>query len=211
MTKQKTIFKAVAAGIVLSLLFYGIIEYIHINRNIPYGDLTRDPNAIHKSPKYIGLLSQIGMIFWFSTAGVLLFSTIAMKKLFKNRSYISFLGNACFLTLFLGIDDMFMLHDELAHRGIREEYFYLFYGIWLVTIIWYFKKTIIQTLYPLIVVYGFLFSLSVIIDKLILEAYLAEDLFKFGGIFYWTFYWMTACYSLIKEAYEKSNNAVAIG
>ena len=76
MTKQKAIITAVASSILLTLLFYGIIEYIHINRNIPYGDLTRDPNAIHESPKYIGLLSKIVRIFWFYTASVLLFSTI---------------------------------------------------------------------------------------------------------------------------------------
>jgi hypothetical protein len=211
MTKQKAIITSVAGSILLTLLFYSIIEYIHINRNIPYGDLTRDPNAIHESPKYIGLLSQIGMIFWFSTAGVLLFSTIAMEKLFKTRSYFSFLGNACFLTLFLGIDDMFMLHDELAHRGIKEEYFYLFYGIWLMSTILYFKKTIIQTLYPLILVYSLLFGLSVIIDKLIVEAYLTEDLLKFAGIINWTFYWLTTCYLLMKEQQQNSNKAASIG
>lgn len=206
MTKQKTIIIAIAASILLTLFFFSIIEYIHINRNIPYGDLTRDPNAIHESPKYIGLLSQIGMIFWFSTAGVLLFSTIAIEKIGKIRSYSSFLANAFLLTLFLGIDDMFMLHDELAHRGIREEYFYIFYAIWLTSTIVYFNKIIIQTLYPLILAYGFLFGLSILIDKLIAEAYLSEDLLKFAGIINWTFYWVTACYLFLKEAYQKKNN-----
>lgn len=115
-----------------------------------------------------------------------------------------FLGNACLLTLFLGIDDMFMLHDELAHRGIREEYFYLFYGIWLMATIAYFKKRIMQTLYPLILVYGFLFGLSILIDKFLVEAYLSEDLLKFAGIINWSFYWITASYLIVKEQKPKS-------
>jgi hypothetical protein len=210
MTKQKAIITSVAGSILLTLFFYSIIEYIHINRNIPYGDLTRDPNAIHESPKYIGLLSQIGMIFWFSTAGVLLFSTIAMEKLFKTRSYFSFLGNACFLTLFLGIDDMFMLHDELAHRGIREEYFYLFYGIWLLITLIRFRNIIKYTLYILILTYGLLFGMSMLIDKLITEAYLPEDMLKFAGIINWSFYWVTTCYYLLqKHLSEKNNNQIS--
>jgi surface polysaccharide O-acyltransferase-like enzyme len=205
MTKQKATLLAIFISILLSLFFYCIIEWIHINRNIPYGDLTRDPNAIHDSPKYIGLLSQTGMIFWFSTAGILLFAAFLMFSYFKDFNQGVFLGNAFFLTIFLGIDDMFMLHDELAHRGLREEYFYMFYGIWLLITLITFKKTITHTLYPLIFIYGLFFGISIVIDKFINEAYLPEDMLKFAGILNWCFYWSSTCYYLLQKQLQAKN------
>ncbi|MEY3085274.1 MAG: hypothetical protein RL037_1454 [Bacteroidota bacterium] len=203
MSKQKVTLLAISISIILSLLFFIIIEWIHINRNISYGDLTRDPNAIHDSPKYIGILSQTGMIFWFSTAGILVFTAFLMFSYLRNFNLGVFLSNAFLLTVFLGIDDMFMLHDELAHRGLREEFFYLFYGIWLLITLVRFKNIIKNTLYPLIVTYGFLFGMSILIDKLITEAYLPEDMLKFSGIINWSFYWTTTCYYLLQKHFEE--------
>jgi hypothetical protein len=206
MTKQKATLLGISTSISLSLLFFSIIEWIHKYRNIPYGDLTRDPNAIHNSPKYIGLLSQTGMIFWFSTAGILFFAGFLMFRYFKNPNQGAFLGNAFLLTVFLGIDDMFMLHDELAHRGIREEYFYMFYGIWLLITLIKFKNIIKHTLFPLIFIYGLLFGMSMFIDKKIKDAYLPEDLLKFAGIINWSFYWVSTCYYLLQKHLQAKNS-----
>lgn len=196
MTKKKVAVLGICFSFLLCLLFLGLIEWLHIHRNIPYGNLTRDPNAINESPKYIGILSQTGMIFWFSTVGVLLFSSLLMIKYFKDIHHGIFIANAFLLTFFLGIDDMFMLHDELAHRGIREEYFYLFYSIWLFFTLYFFRKTIKHTAYPIILAYLLFFGISVSIDKLIKEAYLLEDLLKFAGIINWCIYWISSCYVL---------------
>lgn len=184
---------------ILGLLFYQCIEWIHVHRGIAYGDLTRDPNAIHNSPKYIGLLSQTGMIFWFGTAGILLFVASFVKHNLQDKKIFLFLTNAFLLTLFLGLDDLFMFHDELAHRVIREEYFYTFYAIWLITTITFFREIIKNTLYPLFLIYGTVFGCSIIIDKLIAEAYLIEDMLKFIGILNWSFYWATSAYILVQK------------
>lgn len=184
---------------VIAFCFYVIINQIHVQRGIAYGDLTRDPNAIHNAPKYIGLLSQTGMIFWFGTAGILLFAAAMIGTKGLSNKMFYFLGNALLLTIFLGIDDMFMLHDELAHRGIKEEFFYSFYAVWLLTTLIYFRRKIEKTLYLLILAYGTVFALSIIIDKTIEEAYLLEDMLKFIGIINWAFYWSTTAYSIVQN------------
>ena len=199
MSKPLKIVFWIGLSAILSLSFYGCIEWIHVHRGISYGDLTRDPNAIHNSPKYIGLLSQTGMIFWFGTAGILLFSGFFVQQNHQDKKIFYFLTNAFLLTLFLGLDDLFMFHDELAHRGIREEYFYIFYAIWLLTTLIFFRRMIKNTLYPLILVYGTVFGCSIIIDKLIAEAYLIEDMLKFVGILNWSFYWTTSAFGLVQK------------
>jgi hypothetical protein len=92
-----------------------------------------------------------------------------------------------------------MLHDELAHRGINEEYFYIVYAIWISTSIYFFRRIIKNTLYPLILVYVTVFGCSILIDKLITEAYLIEDMLKFVGILNWSFYWITSAYILVQK------------
>jgi hypothetical protein len=199
MSKLIKIMFWIGLSLILSLFFYACIEWIHVQRGISYGDLTRDPNAIHNSPKYIGFLSNIGMIFWFAAAGVLLFSASFAQQNHQNKKVLFFLTNAFLLTLFLGIDDLFMLHDELAHRGIKEEYFYIVYAIWLLTTIYFYRRIIKITLYPLILVYVTVFGCSIFIDKLITEAYLIEDMLKFVGILNWSFYWTTSAYILVQK------------
>lgn len=199
MSKPIKIMSWIGLSAILSLFFYTCIEWIHVHRGISYGDLTRDPNAIHNSPKYIGFLSNIGMIFWFGTAGILLFSASLTIQNYQYKKVFFFLINAFLLTLFLGLDDLFMFHDELAHRGINEEYFYIFYAIWLIATIIFFREIIKNTLYPLILVYGTAFGCSIIIDKLITEAYLIEDMLKLIGILNWSFYWITSAYILLQK------------
>jgi hypothetical protein len=139
------------------------------------------------------------MIFWFATAGVLLFCASFVQQNQQNKKVFFFLTNAFLLTLFLGLDDLFMLHDELAHRGINEEYFYIVYAIWISTSIYFFRRIIKNTLYPLILVYVTVFGCSILIDKLITEAYLIEDMLKFVGILNWSFYWTTSAYILVQK------------
>jgi hypothetical protein len=199
MSKYKTGIIYILFTFVIAYFFYSIINQLHIHRGIAFGDLTRDPNAIHNAPKYIGLLSQTGMIFWFGTAGILFFTGTIIEHKRISKKILHFLINSFLLTLFLGIDDLFMLHDELAHRGIKEEYFYIFYTIWLIGTIIYFSNIIKQTHYILILAYGLVFAGSIIIDKTIKEAYLMEDMLKFVGIINWAFYWSSSAYLLFQQ------------
>jgi hypothetical protein len=199
MSKPIKIMFWIGLSTILGLLFYQCIEWIHVHRGISYGDLTRDPNAIHNSPKYIGLLSQTGMIFWFGTAGILLFGASCTLQNYQRKKVFFFLINAFLLTLLLGVDDLFMLHEELGHRGIREEYFYIFYAIWLFATIVFYRGIIKTTLYPLILVYGTVFGCSIVIDKLTENTPLIEDMLKFIGILNWSSYWTSTAFSLVQN------------
>jgi hypothetical protein len=139
------------------------------------------------------------MIFWFGTAGILFFSAVIVGIKGLSNKMFPFLVNALLLTIFLEIDDLFMLHDELAHRGIKEEFFYIFYAVWLLATLIYFRRNIEKTLYLLILAYGTVFALSIIIDKTIEEAYLVEDMLKFIGIINWAFYWSTTAYLIVQN------------
>lgn len=68
--------------------------------------LTVDPSALAGVPPYTGLLSNAGVVLWFSTASVLLFLAAS------RREWV--LGLPGFLSLLLGLDDGLMLHEDLV-------------------------------------------------------------------------------------------------
>ena len=115
------------AGILIIAFIIGATEFIHQVRGIPYADLTRDPNTISLKPKYIGFVSQIGLFFWFGTVSLCLASAIILKHLAGDSLYVLYFRFFSFFTFVLGVDDVFMLHDESAHRGINEKVIYIIY------------------------------------------------------------------------------------
>jgi hypothetical protein len=191
---MKTNILLISIGVVLTLLIYAAIEWLHVNRSIPYEYLTTDLNAIHKSPKYLGFLSQLGMPFWFGTAAILMFTGLISYKNNKQSFLIKFIMNASLLTTFLGLDDLYLIHDELSHRGIKEQYFYVFYAVWVSSTLFVFRKAIFKTRFLLLAIALVSFGISIFIDQLPYEATLYEDLAKFFGIVIWSLYWIHTSY-----------------
>lgn len=75
--------------------------------------LTVDPAALAGVPPYTGLLSNTGVMLWFSTASVLLFLSLTCSGL---RRLLILPG---LLSLLLGLDDGLMLHEELLPLWLR--------------------------------------------------------------------------------------------
>src|SRR5215210_2288155 len=70
--------------------------------------LYRDPSAVTGSKFIIGWFSNLGAVGWFSAATACLFAASFVHN--GSRPSLLLLG---VLTLALGIDDLFMIHDGL--------------------------------------------------------------------------------------------------
>lgn len=97
-----------------------------------------------------------------------------------------------FLTIFLGVDDIFLLHEAVfPFFGIPEKVVYASYGFILISWIVKFYTTILRTDYILLLMAFFFLGLSVGLDVFPLsniDLYLFEDGFKMTGIVSWFFY-----------------------
>lgn len=88
---------------------------------IDYYDLVRDPNAIAGQPKYFGLVSNLGVILWF-TGGI-----AALQAYWSGAGYDAphlrrtLLAGGLFSGL-MGIDDLLMLHEAIATAGVPEPF-----------------------------------------------------------------------------------------
>ena len=101
-------------GLVLgvSAVLTGLAVLLHFWKGIPFGDLTRNPTAIAGALPYTGFLSQIGNCFWSATAAICLFGAKVVSRHPDSLKIKRFLFVSGLLTLLLGLDDIFLLHEE---------------------------------------------------------------------------------------------------
>ena len=169
-------------------LLLSCIQIIHVLKNIPYSNLTRDPNAIAEFPKYIGFISQFGILLWAGSTVVCFFGYFLTYK-YKAEAIISrFLIFFGFFSLILCLDDTYMLHEEMAHRGFIEQYFYLLYVVMLILFMINFWKLFFSTNYILLLISAAFLACSILQDQFNGENYLLDDSFKLSGIVFWFIY-----------------------
>lgn len=178
----------------LSAFFVSIVVVIHLFKGIPVGNLTRDFATVAGFPPYICFFSQLGILFWSASASAcLLGATIVAKRpdSFKSRNFLFVSG---FLTIVLGFDDLFLVHEYVFPKyfGISEKVVFSFYLVFLLFYLVKYFLLIVKTDYILLMMALAFFSLSMIMDLLavpgLLDSYLLEDGSKMVGIISWLFY-----------------------
>ena len=149
------------------------------------------------------MISNLGAVFWAAAAGICGFCSVLLRGKSETRYSSSFFLFACFLTLLLLFDDLFMAHEMLSGTwlsgkwAIRERYTLGTYLVITAIFLFTFRKQIMQSEAILLASALGLFALSLGIDLLpehILSSYLQviedghhllEDGAKFLGIVGW--------------------------
>lgn len=122
-------------------------------------------------------------------------------------SYKFFVWSGC-LTLCLGLDDVFLLHEEFFpfYLGISEKLIYALYAGFVTVYLWQFKRLIRRTDYTFLAIAFICFALSIGLDILELpymNPYFFEDGFKFLGLMAWlVYFWQTAT-TLLRSHYAR--------
>ena len=105
----------------LSAILLGMVLFLHFWKGIPIGKLTRDPLDLARLPFYTGFLSQIGIFLWSASAAVCFFSATVLSRHEDHQKLKQFLVVSALLTLLLGLDDAFQLHEVvLPYFGIPQ-------------------------------------------------------------------------------------------
>lgn len=176
----------------ISIFLISLVVLIGIWEGIPFGNLTRDIIQITGFPPYTGFFSQIGIIFWIATSTLCIFSAKMGSKRQRVTGFKRFLYLSGLLTLFLGFDDIFLLHEYvLPYFGISEKVVFAIYGILVISFLVKFYSIILKTDYILLAMAFFFFGLSVFFDLFKIpgfNSYLIEDAPKMVGIVSWSFY-----------------------
>jgi len=184
-------------GIIYLLLFglFFSIAVICMHYDFPVGNFTRDPIAILGGNPFIGVISNIGILFWSATAAICIFASKSNPDKKEFSSFLLFSGLLTFLLLF---DDLFQLHEKIDDYLYVHEYTaYVIYFILISIYLAKFHKIIISTEYMVLFIACCFLSLSVLADMLLSYfvtqrdiKFLVEDGFKLFGIVTWSVYFI---------------------
>jgi hypothetical protein len=150
---------------------------------IPMAKLTLDAATIPGHSHFRGAISNFGLMIW-SSAGtaVLLGAVCAHLRPEASRSWRRFLAATGIGVLYLGIDDAWLFHEDVAidYFGIDEKIVYLLYALVLVTWTVRFLRQIQRTDIVVLAVAVASLSTSVVMDAL--TELNEEEYFKYAGL-----------------------------
>jgi hypothetical protein len=167
----------------------------------------RDPAAIMEEKFYIGLVSNVGILFWCGTVAVCFvtfFSVGGASK--RDVSYLFLFGGV--LSAILLLDDAFLLHEDVFpnYLSVPKNLVLLGYGALLILFLAYFRSVIAQTAFPLLLVSLLFFGLSLAVDVMdenelwtIPASIFLEDSSKFLGIVGWLAYFSRTAITEIRS------------
>ena len=180
-------------SILPSIILYIAILYISNFYNIKLSLVVRDLAQTCGYPIGVGMISNIGILFWGAAASICFFTTF-LESINRESSKLLLLG-AIFSSL-LCIDDLFLLHD----RYIGPDFLNLTYLAISIFLLVRFRRILKKIgLFNLIISILFL-GLSVFFDGVIQQIFnqnyestqIIEEGFKFIGIACWLSFWCKA-------------------
>ncbi|MCU0380075.1 MAG: hypothetical protein MUE58_02700 [Chitinophagaceae bacterium] len=185
-------------------------------RGIPVKNFFSDTNAIGDLPFYTGIVSNMGIILWFSSAVIAWFSArLAGNEVHRSQYlYLNYFG---LLSLVLFLDDMLMIHEQVPGilPFVSEKKIYAAYLALVLYGMYRYRAVILKTPYSIAMMslLFLLFSLVVDIFQERLEGEIGryrivlEDGFKFLGIVHWFGYCLASCHRMLSEKLTSGQQA----
>jgi hypothetical protein len=175
----------------------GVIFLAASQSNFTYQELFNDPADIVGFHPFFGMVSTLGLFGWAAAAGIS-FLTYAVIRDDDPGALRRFFFTAGVFTLFLMVDDAFMLHEQVLPKGlgIRERYIKMAYLVAAGAFGIVFVKQLLSNNPVLLVAAGLFFASSFVFDnpavlgalgffKAEFVLYVIEDGSKFTGIVLW--------------------------
>ena len=180
-------------SILPSAILYLAILYVSNFYNIKLSLVVRDLAQTCGYPIGVGMISNLGILFWGAAASICLFTTFS-DSINRESSKLLLLGGV--FSGLLCIDDLFLLHD----RYVGQDFLNLTYLSISIFLLVRFQRILKNIgLFNLIISILFL-GLSIFFDGVIQQIFnqsyeltqLIEEGFKFIGIACWLNFWCKA-------------------
>lgn len=201
-TNSKVVFCWLYMPAIILILILAIAS---VYLKIPFSNFTRDPMAITGGHPFLGILSNIGVMFWGFSVIVCFFSYALLKSNKKNHDVLGFIVFGGFISLVLLLDDLFMLHEYIYPKyfGISEKIIFLSYGLIVLFYLVKFRKIIKETELSFILLASFFFSFSILVDILLKSLlpwhHFFEDGSKLFGIISWFYWHFSVCFQEVRS------------
>lgn len=173
-----------------ALIFYLISLAVLSQAGFTLVEILRDPAQQTKQSSFLGFVSNIGSWLWVSAAAICLFRVASYEQAGRSahKMLLSWSGG---FSLFLAIDDFFLIHDRYIAEGILIPLYAIFVGVLLKR----YYRTIVEIDGFAFLMAGALLAGSVLVDaaqEILPISYGAsqalEEGFKFVGAAAWLYF-----------------------
>jgi hypothetical protein len=135
---------------------------------VPAATLLRDPVTVRGGRFYDGLLSNLGVLIWCTTAAVSLFRGAELRARRPGDPLARFLLYAGALTVMLTLDDLFLIHEDVMpeYLHVPERVYFLTYVVAMLGYLAIGWPHILRTDAPIFVLAMGFFAVSLFVDQL---------------------------------------------
>ena len=197
-----------------SILILGFVVLLTFFTSHNIHDLVQDIATTAKVHPMVGILNNLGIILWTSSAAVCFFSALTLRRNLSGRFHAFFLSSGL-LSAYLLLDDMFLFHEFIApiNMGIDQNVIFLVLLVAVFAYLTAFYNLILKTNYVYLLISGAFLAGSLFVDVFLYESlqekiglweHFIEDSFKWLGIVFWfTYFADTAYHSFIGPVPDK--------
>ncbi|MBI2472394.1 MAG: hypothetical protein HYV59_14330 [Planctomycetes bacterium] len=164
--------------------------------------MTRDATATVGIHPLTGALSSLGILLWWASASVWLFSAVLHRKFRSHRGFW-FAVSSGFLSAYLALDDLFLFHEDLVptYLGLPEKAMYAVLSLVMAAYLLAFRRLIVQRECLLLLFALSFLACSAFVD-VVLEPWILwledwrffiEDGLKWLGIVSWCSFCVVRC------------------
>lgn len=207
------IWKSIIVGIVISLGGTGFTVLLAKLTGYSVWELAKDPTEVAGVPPYTGMLSSWGVLLWVMTAAICLFCAVLLKRHHASNVSFGFLAASGVLSLCLGIDDLYMLHELLLPRisNLPEMFFYLLYFVAFIVYLFCFASRILKHDYLLlaVAVFWFAFSRSYFGISYLERFMTMDDMLKHIGIVFWLIFFFRASLQEVSALLDRQTQTLS--
>lgn len=147
------------------LILLGVTKLFSAMTSIPLRRLMLDPTEVTHVPFYTGIMANLGVLLWAAAASICLFISIFLSQM-VGKAWKNFFLISGLLTLFLLLDDLLRIHDEIlpVYLGIKGDILGIVYVLLIAVYLFRFRTLIVQYPYEFLVMALGFFGVSVAID-----------------------------------------------
>lgn len=198
------------------LFVLGVTAWAKLRARVPISFFSLDATSTLDGHPLTGAQSTLGVLVWCAAAGVCFFSCAVLQRRRGNQNFRSFLLWSGVITTVLALDDMFLVHEDLARRylSLNEEVVFLALGALLAWYLIRFRRNVRDSEYLLLLLAFVLLGSSVVVDFFQDQwsgpgRFFFEGATKLLGIATWSAYLIRTCFhALVKPAELQSERAL---
>ncbi len=199
--------RATLATIAIALTPLLGVAVVRVLWKVQIPDMTQDVASIAKIHPLFGLLSSLGILMWWTSTTVWLFTAIVLRARGQAEG-VALCIYSGLLSAYLGLDDLFQIHEYLApiYLGMPEKAVYGLFAIATAVYLWRYRRMLLRPDGLLLLLSLVSLSASVVVDTVLEQwlwrlgdwTYFVEDGLKWVGICLWTSFCIVRCLRELK-------------